>query len=104
MKPSWINGFVMSTVLAIIGCALGCSQSGEMEGTSSTGSGGAYSGQPCLWGGSGGGLSFPVCPAPKTSGTCLPPQHQSNRCLITAHLVRSLALGAGKSDSDHPRG
>jgi hypothetical protein len=71
MKLSCINELTLSAVLAITGCVLGCGQSGQVGGSSSSagsgGGGGAEDGGAdaapiCLWGGSGGGFSFPVCP------------------------------------------
>jgi hypothetical protein len=66
MKSLSINILVLFATLATMGCALGCSQGDQVSG-SSAGSGGHDAGSGCLWGGNGGGLTFPVCPADNTS-------------------------------------
>jgi len=69
MSPSRIHRLVLSTIIATMGCVVGCCESGAVEGSSGAGGGAGGSGYwpTCLWGGSGGGLTFPVCPAPQTN-------------------------------------
>lgn len=72
MKILQINILVLSAALATMGWALGCTpecdQDGHVSGTSSSsGGGGQDAGARCLWGGNGGGLTFPVCPEKWTS-------------------------------------
>src|SRR6185503_7734165 len=69
MSPSRIHRLVLSTIIATMGCVVGCCESGAVEGSSGAGGGAGGSGYwpTCLWGGSGGGLTCPVCPAPQTN-------------------------------------
>src|SRR5262249_51533531 len=73
MRSSRLNVMLLSTALATIGVGLGCGQGEQGTGAgsgggSSTGNAG-FGGYPprCVWGGGGGGLTFPVCPAMFTS-------------------------------------
>src|SRR4051812_30361847 len=71
MDPSRINRRIASAALAMMSLAFGCGQGDHVDGTSSSSGGGGHDGGPdqfpCMWGGSGGGHSFPVCPAARTS-------------------------------------
>jgi hypothetical protein len=67
---SRIDSFALCTAVAVTACALACVQPVQTSSSSSSGTaggGGAPNGQPCLWGGNGGGLTFPTCPAQRTS-------------------------------------
>jgi hypothetical protein len=72
MKSLHGNILVLSAALAVMGTALGCGQEDQISGSSSVSSSGdgtgGYGGGPrCVSVGNGGGLTFPVCPAQKTS-------------------------------------
>jgi hypothetical protein len=59
MKPLRLNVILLSMGLASTGAGLGC---GKSDQGSDPGSGGYGAGGGCVWGGNGGGLTFPACP------------------------------------------
>lgn len=82
MKPSCIDGLALCTILAIVGCALGCvspvdagsTGSGSSAGSSSAGSSGS-GGDICVDGGvefpADVDISFPDCSPPNNPGLIL---------------------------------
>lgn len=71
MEPSRINRKFLSAVLSVVCLTLGCGQGDQVDGTSSSSSGGGHDGGPvmfpCMWGKPDAGLTFPVCTEPQTS-------------------------------------
>lgn len=72
MKLTIRNKVALSTALLTAWCAFGCGQSSDEHPSncSSSSSGAGGGGLPvtpnCVWAGSGGGVTFPTCPAPDT--------------------------------------